>query len=660
VSSRRRTSSRHDPRATAAEPEPGPSGTTARSWPAWAHPALIAALFAFLIYLPSLSGAFLRDDHFLIEHHPYLRAPGWLGRLLLSDFWGPVSRATGMWRPVVVLSYWVDGRLGGWTPFAFHVVNAVANALATGALALLLSATGIGATATLLAAMAFAAMPAHVECVAWISGRTDVFCAMFGLTALWLDHRAGSTGRSWPGLLAPLMLGLAMLSKEAGATLGGVLAVQAWTRSRATGESVWPRLRWLIPYVAVTAACVAMHMAFAPDPGGGHDPEARGATGAGVWALFPGYLGFLWPWFPHSPDRTSPPVSANPTVAIAAGLVAASLLVALLAVLVWRRARGATPMALLMLPLLPTMVVASTRGFGVFGERAMYLPSAGAVWALALALPALGSRLGGRVGVRAAGVVAVALVAGSEMVTLRAIRDYRDDATMYQAMIQRDPRNPGGYLGLAVVLTERGQLDDALGVLERAHELDPGLAGVYAGRARVAARREAWSDVLAESDRALALAPHLQAARVLRAAALLQLGRLPEAGRDLDGLRAEYPGHPGVDAVWGRYLIATGRPADALPVLQRAVVLLPDEANVWDGIGLAHALLDHRAEARAAFERVVAITPRYVEGWMRLAASCHRLGDIAARDSALARAAELPGGRERVEEFMAPLRATPR
>ena len=74
------------------------------------------AILAFALYLPSLGGGFIRDDHFLIESHPYLRAGGWLGRLLLGDFWAPVSGATGMWRPMVVLSYWIDGRIGNWAP----------------------------------------------------------------------------------------------------------------------------------------------------------------------------------------------------------------------------------------------------------------------------------------------------------------------------------------------------------------------------------------------------------------------------------------------------------------------------------------------------------------------------------------------------------------
>ncbi|TMQ69146.1 MAG: hypothetical protein E6K81_15620 [Candidatus Eisenbacteria bacterium] len=97
------------------------------------------------------------------------------------------------------------------------------------AVALLVLASGAGVWAAWLAALAFAAMPAHAECVAWISGRTDIFCALFGLAALWLDARARRAGRPWPGALAALALALALLSKESGVPLVGVLVGSSLT-----------------------------------------------------------------------------------------------------------------------------------------------------------------------------------------------------------------------------------------------------------------------------------------------------------------------------------------------------------------------------------------------------------------------------------------------
>jgi tetratricopeptide (TPR) repeat protein len=612
-----------------------------------------AAVFAFLLYLPSLGGGFLRDDHFLIERHPYLRAAGWLGKLLAADFWAPVSGATGMWRPVVVLSYWVDGRLGGWTPLWFHVVNTLAHALTTGMLAMLAASSGAGLAATWLCALAFAAMPAHVESVAWISGRTDVFCALFGIAALWLDVRARGEGRAWPGPLPLLALALSLMSKEVSLPLLGVLAVSEWTRERPPGWSGLRSVRWLAPYAAVTAVYLVLHRVLAPDPGliSVHDVQSHVASRGAVWALFPGYIAFLWPWFPHSPDRAAPLMSANPGIETAIGALGVAALAALLLVLLWRRWRGAAALALILFPLGPPLVLAATRGYGLYGERHMYLPSAGVVWVLALALPVLGSSLGGRTGRRAAGALAAVLVVGSAVETLRAFPAYHDDGAMYRTMAEHEPDNPMGFLGLAGVLTQSGRLDDAVVALDRAERIDPMAAGVYVGRAAVEERRHAWEAMLMNAERALAIDPKLQAARLERALALMRMQRLPEAGRELDQLRAEYPGHPEVGTVWGQYLFATGRPREALPVLLAAAQLIPGDPGLWDAIGMTSVRLGRRQEALAAFEHVVAITPDYLEGWMRLAAACQMVGDVPGRERALARANELPGGAPRVEAF---------
>jgi len=273
------------------------------------------------------------------------------------------------------------------------------------------------------------------------------------------------------------------------------------------------------------------------------------------------------------------------------------------------------------------------------------------VWALALGVSALTSRVAGRARRLVAGGLAGLFLAGSAVQTLRALPAYRDDAAMYRTMTEREPGNPVGYVGLASVLTEQGRLDEAAVLLAQADGIDPHLASVHAGRALVASRRERWDVALAESERALELDTHLQPAQLLRALALMRLGRLDEAGHALAGLRQQYPGHPEVGTVWGQYLLAIGRPAEALPVLEAAAVLLPGEPSLWDAMGVADAGLGRREEARRAFQRTVALAPGYLEGWLRLAASCQLLGDADGRDRALARASGLPGGPARVAAF---------
>src|SRR5262249_37414226 len=131
----------------------------------------------------------------------------------------------------------------------------------------------------------------------------------------------------------------------------------------------------------------------------------------------------------------------------------------------------------------------------------------------------------------------------------------------------------------------------------------------------------------------------------------LRTRRLDEAGRELEPLRRQYPGHPEVGTVWGQYLLATDRNAEALPVLQSAAELLPQEPSLWDAIGVANPRRGQPAEAGAAFERTVSLSPGYLDGWLRLAGACQMMGDAPGRDQALARAAQLPGGAERVAAF---------
>jgi tetratricopeptide (TPR) repeat protein len=488
--------------------------------------------------------------------------------------------------------------------------------------------------------------------VAWISGRTDVFCALFGLLAIWLDGRAREGGGAVPRALAAIALALALLSKESGVPLAGVLVVMEWTRMRRIGAT-WPQsVVWLAPYLLVTAAYLGLHARFAPDPGVISAPDLQsraGMRGAG-WALFPGYFAFLWPWFPHSPDRAAPTLAPTPAGEVAIGALGAVAAATLFAILLWRRHRAAPAVALALFPLVPPLVLASTRGYGLFGERHMYLPSAGVVWALALALPPAAARLGGRGPQLVWGVCAV-LVAGSAVETLRAIPAYRDDEIMYRTMIAREPGNPSGFVGLAEVLTEHGQLDESLTMLARAEALDPALASVFVARARIAAKRQDWPAALAAAERAVGIDAGLWPAWLLHAQALIHLGRAEEGARELERLHRDYPGQPDVASALGQSWLERGHPLEAMAVLQEAVSLSPGEPALWNALGIAAGQAGRWPDARAAFQRTTELAPRALAGWLRLAAACQRLGDATGRDQALTHAAALPGGTEAVSTF---------
>src|SRR5205823_5152742 len=100
----------------------------------------------------------------------------------------------------------VDGAISHFQPGWFRAMNVVAHAGCSALVAALALGAGAPGWAALLGGAWFAAMPAHVESVAWISGRTDVYCAVAFLLALWVDRRARAAGRGWPGVWGPVLL----------------------------------------------------------------------------------------------------------------------------------------------------------------------------------------------------------------------------------------------------------------------------------------------------------------------------------------------------------------------------------------------------------------------------------------------------------------------
>ncbi|MFM7142386.1 MAG: hypothetical protein ACKO2K_10795, partial [Alphaproteobacteria bacterium] len=185
--------------------------------------AILAAVVA-LAYGRAPGGAFVFDDHALVEENPLVReSPARVGTLFGRD-----GEAAGWaYRPVRVLSYRVDHLLaGGLDPRVFHLSNVLWHLATTIALFFLARATIGSDPAALVAAALFAAHPLGSEAVAYVSGRRDLVCAFFGLLALgaWW-RRISRPGSGIPALVLAASLGLLALGAKETAL---VLPVLAW------------------------------------------------------------------------------------------------------------------------------------------------------------------------------------------------------------------------------------------------------------------------------------------------------------------------------------------------------------------------------------------------------------------------------------------------
>ncbi len=626
------------PRKGTEPPRPGaPAAPRAGLGDGWL--ALVAAAAAILVYLPSLGNGLVRDDSALIGGIANWGAG--LGTLLVRDFWAPAGAGSGLWRPLVTLSLWVDAHLGGDARLAFHLTNVLLHGAASAALFLVIAHAGMPRAAALAGALWFATMPAHAEAVAWVVGRTDVLSALLVLLAYGADRRARVAGRAWPGALALGAAALALLSKESALAIVPLIAAAEWVRTRTAATRLRSALVWIAPYAGLVALWLVAHERIA-EPGGLPvyvDPAAPARWPAAAWTLLPHFARFLWPWAAHAPEAALvlPAGGGDPRVALGVVLTLAAL--AGWVVLAARRAAALVPATLALASLAPALVLAWAGRALTTGERLLYLASAGVAWLAALGLArALASPRARRPALG----VALVLVVGSALVAVPLQRAWHDETALYARMRAAQPRDPVGWIGGADLLAQRGQRAAAEQALAVAARLGPRVPLLHLTRAALHYRYGEWAPVLASADSTLALVPRLRDARLLRATALLRLRRLAEARAEVAALRAEQPGEPQALALAGQLLLVSGSPREAAAALEVAAPRRPDDPAVWYALGMARGLGGDPAGARLAFARTVALDPGYYDGWLQLLRACLASGDRAGASAALARAAALP------------------
>jgi len=224
-----------------------------RSW----IPLLILGAAA-LPYLGSLRFGFVYDDNVQVLGIPALRSwsfvPGYFVR--------PIPQViVRYYRPLFFLWFRLNYYLWNSQAWGWHLTNVALHAVASVLVLFLLAKYFKDARWAAVGALLFAAHPAHIETVAWVSGCTDSLMSI-GLLAsllLWMRNRESpSLGRRTASLLCCL---LALFTKETAVILPLIVWLHALTGIAEPGQpqgAMGKRLRvafWeAIPYVGVTGA----------------------------------------------------------------------------------------------------------------------------------------------------------------------------------------------------------------------------------------------------------------------------------------------------------------------------------------------------------------------------------------------------------------------
>lgn len=408
---------------------------------------IVVAVIGAGVFLPAIAGNWIYDDHPLIRENPYAHSFAWWPRWFVTDFWD-VSEETVLfgsrivyWRPAITASYALDWQLGGGSPVMFHITNTLAQACVAG-LAFVVLRRWIGVTVpALLAALLFAVHPTKAESVAWISGRTDIYCMLAILVATEgvarrLVGKRGGLAMEVFGTLA------AYMCKEQAIVLPAFIGVEAWVaagRPAIDGQIVKRIARAALPQTVLAVVYFGLRRVFLPIKAA----SLEGGIGVSdhLQAILETIGRFVSLSFaPHDLSiqqglvRYSNGHSLHSTPYMVIGAVA---VVGMIAAAVVARKRWpfiTIGVAFYLITLAPTSNIIYTNMQTLVSERFLYLPLLG----LTLAVGALIARAR----TRAAYAITIAAIAVTSMQSVLRAADYRDERRFWARELALHPDSP--------------------------------------------------------------------------------------------------------------------------------------------------------------------------------------------------------------------------
>jgi len=231
-------------------------------------------------------------------------------------------------------------------------------------------------------------------------------------------------------------------------------------------------------------------------------------------------------------------------------------------------------------------------------------------------------------------------VAGGWFLLARTLRRVGGEADAWRADLSgvhassRDPE----LLRAAVAMAE-GRLSDSEAILAARLERSPDDPPALRLLGEVNWRRGDMTEALMLVERAVQAAPGFDLARDFLVRLLLQTNRLPEALVHAETLAKSPVESPAHDLLRASVLVRLGHQQEAGEIYRRLLARHPNQPQVWQNLGHVLKTLGRQADAVAAYREAVARQPTMGEAWWSLAnlkTVNLNAEDIAAMEAALA------------------------
>jgi protein O-mannosyl-transferase len=527
------------------------------------------ALVVFLAFSPVLENGFTGyDDPDYVTQNPHVTT----GLTLQNIAWAFSGAHASNWHPLTWLSHQLDCTLFGVNPAASHMVNLLLHMTNTVLLFLWLSGSAGFPYRSAFVALAFGIHPLHVESVAWIAERKDVFSTLFWMLTLlaytWYTRKPG-VGRY---LAVTVFFSAGLLSKPMLVSLPVLLLLLDWWPLARTEK--WSRLVWEKIPLAALAALSAAATIWAQRQGGSLIALDRIPLELRVANAIVSYVRYI--------GKTSWPVNLAafypfPQV-IPMWAVAGSAAVLILVTWFVLGARERQPWLAAgwgwyLLTLLPVIGLVQV-GLQSMADRYMYVPLIGLLIAVAWEAAS----------VPRIQVVGVAVLAIWAALSWRQAHVWKDGMTLFTHAVEVTDDNFVAHDNLGVELDRFGRSDEALAQYRETLRIKPG-------------------DRNGEQN--------LAQASFAKGQRLLEQGNLEGAlAAFQEGLRYR-PQNALAQMSFGVTLARLGRAAAAKKALEDSVSADPSNADAHYDLGLVQqALGDHRG-ALESYDAALHLRPGF-------------------------------------------------
>lgn len=587
---------------------------------------------ALLVYLPCLNGPLLWDDKDWFGAMEW-NLRGWQG---LWRLW-TVPESIQQYYPVTAMSFWIDHHLwGGWTLPA-HLENVLIHGASAVLFWMLLKRLQI--RGAWLAAALFAVHPGMVESVAWMTERKNVLCTFFALLAL-LCHGAGSgwwespwRQKTWKAAaLAFACFVLAMLSKVSAAVMPGVVLVIGWwlsgkVRWRLDGLRMLPWLIVSIPLIVLTSKI-----------------EYEQIEGGDLFRALPFsdrlLLAGQLPWFYFGKLLWPAQLCVLYEKWALAGWqwLGLIMLIAMLAVLVWRRWHGALALVLLFIgTLFPLLGFFEVNGmkYAWAADRWAYLPAMAVCVGAAFWLVKLPR-----------GVSAVLLIACG-VLTWRQAALYASVDGFWQAATAGNATPWKAHNDYGSQLMDENRYAEARTQFEAALKSYPGYVAAMVNLASALQELGYNAHAIEWLDRAIALHPEKCAvAHYNKAIVFEAMQRREDAEASFKAAIAQKPDFFAAHNDLGNLLLVTGKYDEARECFLKLLELRPGNAKALTSLGNIHFMQGETGRALGYLAKALEDDPDMTStlantAWILATAADDKLRDASKAMQHAKRAVEL-------------------